>query len=137
MPSYNSITIVGNSGSDGEMRFTPNGTAITSFNVAVDNGRYVDEVWKPETEWFRIICLNKLAERVNEKVLKGMPVLVIGKVKLNRWQDRNNGEMKASLEILASKVVTFAKSEKTFNAPAPISDDEVPPEEDIDPDIPF
>ncbi|MFA5048888.1 MAG: single-stranded DNA-binding protein [Patescibacteria group bacterium] len=133
MASLNSITIVGNSGSDAEMRYTPQGTPITSFNVAVNDPRLVNNEWKDNTEWFRIICFNKLAERVNEKVLKGMPVLVMGKLKLNRWQDKNTGEMKASLEILASKVVSFAKSPKSAE---PV--DDIEPEGDIEPDeIPF
>jgi single-strand DNA-binding protein len=117
------------------MRYTPTGTPITSFNVAVNDPRLVNNEWKDNTEWFRIICFNKLAERVNERILKGMPVLVMGKLKLNRWQDKNTGENKASLEILASKVVSFAKSPKSSSV-EPIDDAE--PEGDIEPtEIPF
>lgn len=135
MSSYNSITIVGNCGKEPEMRFSQNGNAVTTFSVAVDNGRYVNEAWKEETEWFRVSCFNKLAERVNEKIAKGTSVLVVGKLKLSHWKDRDGAD-RTSLEILANNVMGLSKSEKAYsNAPV---DDVEPPEGDIDPeDIPF
>jgi len=135
--SFNQIVIAGNVGNDPEMRFTPSGTCLTNLNVAVNDPRLVNDEWKDNTEWFRVICFNKLAERVNEKISKGMSVLVVGKLKLNRWQDKNNGEMKASLEILASRVVSFSKSEKMVTAGSAVSDEDIP-EGDVEPsDLPF
>lgn len=137
MPSFNELVIVGNCGNDPEMRYTPDGKAVTSLNVAVNDPRLqADGTWKDNTTWFRVACFGKLAERVNEKVTKGMPVLVSGKVKLNQWQDKNNGEMKASLEVLANKVVHFGKSEK-LSTPTAVGED-IPADGDIEPDeIPF
>ena len=135
MASFNQIVIAGNVGNDPEMRFTPDGKAVTTLNVAVNDPRLVNDEWKDNTTWFRVACFGKLAERVNEKISKGIPVLVSGKLKLNQWQDKNNGEMRASLEILANKVVSFGKSEKSFVASIP---DEVEGEGDIEPEeIPF
>jgi single-strand DNA-binding protein len=138
MPSYNQITIVGNCGNPPELRYSPNGVPICNLNVAVNDPRLVGDEWKDNTEWFRIICFNKLAERVNEKIVKGIPVLVVGKLKLNRWEDKNTGEKRASLEILASKVVGFSKAEKAGlpSVAAPVDMDI--PEGDIDTeDLPF
>jgi single-strand DNA-binding protein len=129
MANLNVIFIAGNCGGDPEMRFTPEGTPVTTFNVAVDNGRFVGNEWKEATDWFRIITFGKLAERVNERVAKGNPVLVSGKLKLNRWEDKNTGEKRASLEILANKVISFSRQDKQ---------EEVAGEGDIEPtDIPF
>lgn len=131
MANLNVIFIVGNCGGDPEMRYTPEGTPVTSFNVAVDNGRFVGNEWKEATEWFRVICFGKLAERVNERVSKGNPVMVSGKLKLNRWEDKNTGEKRASLEILANKVISFVKADKQ-------QEEDVTGEGDIEPsDIPF
>jgi single-strand DNA-binding protein len=111
MPSYNSITIVGNTGGEPEMRFTPDGKCITSFTVAVNDAKLVGGEWKENVEWFRVVSFGKLAERLNERLTKGEPVLCVGKLKLNRWTD-NNGEKRVTLEVLANRVVSFSKSKK-------------------------
>jgi single-strand DNA-binding protein len=136
MASYNSLTIVGNCGNDPEMRYTPNGVPVTSINVAVNDGKMVDGEWKEKVEWFRVISFNKLAERVNDRVKKGMPVMVVGKLTLQRWEDKNSGEKRYTLEILANRVMTFGKDEKPVNAPTVI--DEVQSNGDIEvEELPF
>jgi single-strand DNA-binding protein len=135
--SFQQIVICGNAGGDPEMRFTPDGNGIKSFTVAVDIGRYVDEKWKEEVQWFRVSCFGKMAERVNERVSKGMPVMVVGTLRLNKWPDKNTGEMRSSLEIRASRVMSFTRSEK-FSANGPAIPDENIPDGDVDPDnMPF
>ena len=78
---YQSLTIVGNVGRDPEMRYTPNGQAVTSFSVATsrkytsNNGEKVEE-----TCWFRVTAWGKSAETCNQYVKKGMKVLVEGRL---------------------------------------------------------
>lgn len=137
MSSFNQIIIAGNCGADPELRYSLNGVPICNLNVTVNDPRLVNDQWQDNTEWFKVICFNKVAERVNEKITKGMPVLVVGKLKLNRWEDKNTGEKRASLEILANKVVGFGKSDKVVHR-GTIPDEVEVPEGDIDPDeIPF
>jgi single-strand DNA-binding protein len=117
MASFQSITICGNAGADPEMRFTADGACITSFTVAVDIGRYINEQWKEEVQWYRVSCFGKMAERINTRVSKGAPVMVVGTLRLNKWQDKNTGEMRASLDIRASRVMSFNKVDKSFGEP--------------------
>lgn len=138
MPSYNQLTIVGNCGGDPELRYSPSGVPVANLNVAVNDPKLVNNEWKDNTEWFRVTCFNKVAERANEKITKGMQVLVVGKVKINRWEDKNTGEKRASLEIVANKVMGLGKSEKaglpSVAAPADVDI----PEGDIETeDLPF
>ncbi len=136
MASYQQIVIVGNCGGDPEMRYTPEGNGITSFTVAVDIGRFINEEWKEELQWYRVSCFGKMAERVNDRVSKGIPVMVVGTLRLNKWQDKSTGEMRSSLEIRASRVMSFAKSEK-FAAVSAVPDADIP-DGDVDPDnMPF
>jgi single-strand DNA-binding protein len=139
MASYQSITIVGNSGSDPEMRYTAEGNCITSFTVAVDIGRYVNEQWKEETQWYRVSCFGKMAERVNERVSKGMPVMVVGTLRLNKWQDKSTGEMRSSLEIRANRVMNFGKAEQVISVKLGSStrDEDIPDGDLVPDDIPF
>ena len=66
--------IVGNLGADPEMRYLPDGTAVTNFSVAVNQKRGENET----TTWVRVTAWNKLAEVCNEYLEKGRPVLVQG-----------------------------------------------------------
>ena len=65
--TMNKILIIGNLGSDPEMRYTPNGNPVTSFTVAT-NRRYkaADGENREETEWFRVSAWNRLAETCNQ-----------------------------------------------------------------------
>jgi len=98
------ILVIGNVGSDPEMRYTPNGSAVTSFSVAT-NRRYTTSAGeqKEETEWFRVSAWNKLAETCNQYVVKGMKVYVEGRVSSSAWTDQE-GQARSSLEINCTEV---------------------------------
>ena len=118
MPSLNKLTIIGNVGTDPEMRFTPNGNAVTSFSVAT-NRRYKDT---DETTWFKVVAWGKLAETCNQYVSKGMSVYVEGSVTLRQWGDNNS---KAGLEVNAQQVIFLSRKNTTEVAHT----DELEPEE--------
>jgi single-strand DNA-binding protein len=104
MVSVNRITVIGNLGGDPEMRFTPNGHAVTTFNVAT-NRRYTtaDGERRDDTEWFTIVSWNKLAEQCNQYLTKGRLVYVEGRVKLTSW-DGQDGQRRSRMEINADRV---------------------------------
>ena len=70
--TLNKMIVIGNVGSDPEMRYTPNGSAVTNFSVAA-NRRYTtaEGEQREETEWFRVAAWNRLAETCNQYVTKG------------------------------------------------------------------
>jgi single-strand DNA-binding protein len=102
--TMNKIMVIGNLGSDPEMRYTPNGQAVTNFNVAT-NHRYTgsDGEQRDETEWFRVSVFGRQAESCNQYLAKGRKVFVDGRLKSRTYQDRN-GETRVSLEITAQDV---------------------------------
>ncbi|NPA89897.1 MAG: single-stranded DNA-binding protein [Chloroflexi bacterium] len=101
---YQQVIIVGNLGSDPEMRFTPSGVPVTSFSVAV-NRRWTDSNGEPreKTTWFRVTAWRRLAELCNQYLSKGRLVLVEGEVDASAWLD-NQGNPRATLELTARKV---------------------------------
>ena len=128
---YQKIIIVGNLGSDPEMRYTPNGTPVTNFNVATNR------VWKDpqgeqhkETTWFRVNAWNRQAETCNEFLRKGSSVLVEGTVSASAWKTQE-GEPRATLEVRA-QIVRFlgARGEPVEAGPgapeAELSEDDIP-----------
>ena len=70
--TLNKVLLIGNLGSDPEMRYTPNGNAVCDFRMAV-NRRYTtgEGEQREETEWFRVTTWGRLAETVNQYLQKG------------------------------------------------------------------
>lgn len=107
---YQKITIVGNVGRDPEMRYMPDGTAVTSFSVAT-NRRWTDQATgqpAEETTWFRVSVWGRRAEVANQYLSKGSKVLVEGRIKPDpstggpRLWTRQDGTVAASYEITAT-----------------------------------
>ncbi len=127
---YQSIVLVGHLGRDPEMRYTPSGTPVTSFNVATTR-RWTDAEGQEQekTTWFRVTAWRKLAETCNQYLAKGRLVLVEGEIDASAWTDRN-GEARATLELRASRVRFLGgKGERAEGS------EEAPPEDEEE--IPF
>lgn len=107
MSSLNKVMIIGNVGSEPEMRFTPSGTAVTSFSVAV-NDKFGEE---EHTEWFNIVAWKKLAETCNQYLNKGKQIYIEGRLQTRKWEDQD-GKMHYKAEVVAGKVVFLGKKEE-------------------------
>ena len=128
MASLNKIMLIGNVGSDPEMRYTPNGKAVTSFRMAT-NYRYAgsDGERREETEWFRVSVWGKQAESCNQFLSKGKRVFVEGRLRSRSWEGQD-GQMRTSLEVSANRVIFLDRV-------APVS---LPEEGELEPeDLPF
>ncbi len=108
---YQKLIIVGNLGTDPEMRYTPSGQAVTSFSVAT-NRRWTDGQGQQqeETVWFRVSVWGRQAETCNQYLGKGQKVLLEGRLTPDKetggpriWTDQN-GKPRASYEITAFEV---------------------------------
>ncbi len=100
MAGYMQCTIVGNVGRDPSFKYTPQGTAVCDFSVAVTRKFGSGEQRQEKTTWFKVTCWNKLAEIANQYIRKGTPVLVVGTVEASAYMDKNN-QPQASLELRA------------------------------------
>jgi len=128
MASLNKIMLIGNVGSDPEMRYTPNGKAVTSFRMAT-NYRYAgsDGEQREETEWFRVSVWGRQAESCNQFLSKGKRIYVEGRLRSRSWEGQD-GQMRTSLEVSANRVIFLDRV-----APASL-----PEEGELEPqDLPF
>jgi len=101
----NKVLLIGNLGKDPEMKYTPQGTPITNFSMAVSRSRQTpDGEWKEETEWFRIIAWQKLAEQCNEYLRKGSKVYIEGRLQTREWQGQD-GQNRQIVEVVANEMV--------------------------------
>ena len=104
MVSVNRMIIIGNLGSEPEMRFTPSGRPVTSFSVAT-NRRYTtaEGERKEETEWFSVVTWGRLAEQCNQFLTKGRLVYVEGRIHMHTWEGQD-GQRRYRNEIIADRV---------------------------------
>ncbi len=122
MLSLNKVMIIGNVGSDPEMRFTPNGNPVTSFRVAT-NRVYTtaEDERRQETEWFTVVAWNRLAENCNQFLTKGRPVYAEGRLHTRTWETQD-GQKHSRPEIIASRVIFLDRQ-----AVAPLPEEAVSP----------
>jgi single-strand DNA-binding protein len=105
MAGLNKVMIIGNLGTDPEMRYTADGTALTSFRVAASrnySGR--DGERHEETEWFSVVTWQKLAEQCSQFLQKGRRVYVEGRLQTRSW-DTPEGQRRYRTEVIAEKVL--------------------------------
>lgn len=98
------ITIIGNLGRDPEMKYTPDGQAVTTFSVA-SSRKYKTSSGeqREETEWFNCSAWGKLAEICNQYLTKGKQVYVEGRLK-TRTYETQAGETRFSLDVTCQEI---------------------------------
>ena len=137
MASVNKIIVIGNVGRDPELRYTANGKSMVQFSIAT-NYRYQrpDGEWEEQTEWFRVIAWNQLAERVMERIQKGSQAYVEGRLQTRTWTGQDGRDRK-EIEIIANQILRLDRRGEMVGAPVVAggreSDTEI-----VDPDdLPF
>jgi single-strand DNA-binding protein len=126
---YQNTVVVGHLGRDPEMRYTPDGTPVTTFNIATTR-KWTNAEGQPQekTTWFRVTAWRKLAETCNQFLAKGRLVLVEGDIEVSAWADKSTGEPKAMLELRARNVKFLGgrgeRTEPAEGGPAPVETEE-------------
>lgn len=96
--------VIGNLGSDPDMRYSANGQPFLRFNVASNyRARTPEGEWQDRTEWVRVTVLGQRAETLSQYLRKGSRVFVEGRLEARPWTDQQ-GQIRAGLEIVASDV---------------------------------
>ncbi len=130
----NKVMIIGHLGKDPEMRYTPSGRAVTTFNVAVSRSwNSSDGERRSETEWFKIVSWGNLAEICNKYLNKGQQVYIEGRLQTRRWEDKD-GNPRKSVEVVANEMTMLG--DRRDKGQGSDSFDEVPPDIDED-EFPF
>jgi single-strand DNA-binding protein len=157
MASFNKVILMGNLTRDPELRYTPKGTAIAKIGLAVNR------VWttetgekKEEVTFVDVDVFGRTAENVGQYMRKGSPILVDGRLRLDQWDDKQTGQKRTKLGVVAETVQFLGGNTRpggeassgpaptptsrprpaatTPSAPAPESEPDMPHEGD---DVPF
>lgn len=97
-------SIIGNLGSDAEMKYSANGSPLLRCNVAANlRAKDADGNWIDKTEWVRVTVFGARAESLSRFLTKGTKVYVSGRLEARPWTTKD-GEVRAGLEITAGDV---------------------------------
>ncbi|HMP84180.1 MAG TPA: single-stranded DNA-binding protein [Verrucomicrobiota bacterium] len=105
MASFNKVILVGNLTRDPELRYTPKGTAIAKIGLAV-NRVWTSETGekKEEVTFVDVDVFGRTAENVGQYMRKGRPILIEGRLRLDQWDDKQTGQKKSKLGVVAETV---------------------------------
>ena len=123
MASFNRVILMGNLTRDPELRVTPQGTSVCKINVAVNKQiRMSDGGVKDETSFIDVDAFGRQADVIAKYFIKGRPILVEGRLKLDRWETQA-GEKRSKLGvILESFQFVGQRSEDDYSQPVGVPD---------------
>ncbi|OGW41118.1 MAG: single-stranded DNA-binding protein [Nitrospirae bacterium RBG_13_39_12] len=130
---YNKIILIGNLTKDPELRYTPQGTPVASFRLAVNYRYKQTDDMKQETMFIDNVVFGKQAESCSKYLNKGSSVLVEGRLQERRWE--SNGQQRSKFEVIAQSVRFLSRRGGAQPAEAEAlggEGDIVPPEETTD-----
>ena len=102
MASFNKVMLMGNLTRDPELRFTPNGSAVANFGLAVNRKSKQGDEWKDEVCFVEITVWGKQGENCAEYLSKGRPAFIEGFLKFSTWE--SDGQKRNKLEVVANTV---------------------------------
>lgn len=108
MASYNKVILMGNLTRDPEIRYTPNGTPVASFAIAVNRKYKQGDETKEEVSYIDIVVFGKQAENCSKYLGKGDSVLIDGRLQQRRWETED-GQKKSKHEVVAQAVQFMPK----------------------------
>ncbi|MGO9204314.1 MAG: single-stranded DNA-binding protein [Limisphaerales bacterium] len=119
MANFNKVILAGNLTRDPELRYTPKGTAIVRFGLAINR------TWKSETGEMKeevtfvdVDAFGRQAEVIGQYMKKGRPFLVEGRLKLDQWEDKNTHQKQSKLRVVLEGF-SFIDSKGPEGLPSP------------------
>jgi len=140
LPEYNNVVLIGRVIRDPDLRYTQKGQAVCRFDVAV-NRNYKDSngEWQKEVCYVPIVVWRDAAIRCSERLKKGSPVHISGRLRTRSYEDKN-GQKRNVLEVEAQRIQFLEIVEEAPEAaeiPEATAQTEEAPENESEEDIPF
>jgi single-strand DNA-binding protein len=108
MVSFNKVLLMGNLTKDPEVRYTPNGVAISSFGLAVNRKYKQGAEVKEEVCFIDVVVFGKQAETSAKYLSKGQGIIVDGRLSQRRWEGED-GQKKNKHEVVAQSIQFLPK----------------------------
>ena len=136
MASLNKVFLMGNLTRDPELRYTPNGSAVASFGLAVNRKYKQGDELKDETCFVDITVWGKQAENCAEYLSKGRGVLIEGRLSYRSWET-DEGQKRSKLDVVANNVQFLQRAGEKTSDKGSGAENVVPEKESAEDDVPF
>ena len=113
---FNRVILIGNLTRDPELRYTPQGTSVCSFGLAVNEKRKKGEEWEDKVNFIDITVFGKQADACGQYLAKGSQVLIDGKFEQQRWTT-DDGQKRSKIQVIAQQVKFLGKRKEGDTAP--------------------
>jgi single-strand DNA-binding protein len=152
MANLNRVLLIGNLTRDPEIRYTPKGTAVADIGLAINRVLSTEEgERREEVTYVDVVLWGRLAEIADQYLKKGRPVFIEGRLQLDSWDDKQTGQKRSRLRVVAenmqllgsrsdSEAAASPAAPRRQGSPAPAPRPQQPKDPDLDAepdDIPF
>ena len=139
MVSFNKVILIGNLTKDPEIRYTPSGTPVANFRLAVNHKYKQGDELKEEVCYIDIVVFGKQAENCGQYLNRGQSVIVDGRLQERRWETEE-GQKRSKHEVIAQSVRFMSKKGETpasSGRSKSMPDDAESSVPGVDSDVPF
>ena len=138
MASLNKVVLLGNLTRDPELRYTPSGTPVSTFGLAINRRFRQDDTWRDEVCYVDIVSFGRQAETVAEYLSKGSLTLIEGRLQWRSWETED-GQKRSKHEVVANTVQFLPRSPRDDTSQTPLDSLSEMPGDDfpMEDDVPF
>ncbi len=143
LPEQNLVLLVGRLTRDPNVAFTQKGQAVCRCDIAV-NRRYLDRTtneWKDDVVFVPVVVWGPTAERCKDRLKKGTPISVEGRISTSEYTDKTTGQTRKSLQVTANRIQILefgaASGVSSDDGAQPAVKDDVPTTDVMEDDVPF
>jgi single-strand DNA-binding protein len=128
---FNKVILIGNLTRDPELRYTPQGTSVCNFGIAVNRKYKQADEMKEEVTFINVVVFGKQADTCGQYLNKGSAVLVEGRLQERRWETEE-GQKRSKHEVVAQSVRFLPRKSDSAGVSMPQGEMSVPPDETTD-----
>jgi single-strand DNA-binding protein len=128
---FNKVILIGNLTRDPELRYTPQGTSVCNFGIAVNRKYKQADEMKEEVTFINVVVFGKQADTCGQYLNKGSAVLVEGRLQERRWETEE-GQKRSKHEVVAQSVRFLPRKSDSAGAGMPRGEMSTPPDETTD-----
>src|SRR6266481_5070533 len=119
MANLNKVYLMGNLTRDPEIRYTPKGTAVADAGIAINRiYKGEDGEKKEDVTFVDITFWGRQAEIAQEYLRKGRPVFIEGRLQLDTWDDRQTGQKRSRLRVIAENLQMLGSRDRAEGTPS-------------------
>ena len=111
----NSVSLLGHLTNNVELRYTPSGSPVANFGIAVNRRYRQDDEMKEEVTFVDLVAFNRTAEVAKEFLAKGRPAAIEGRLRFRSWENEG-GAKRSKLEVLVNRLHLLPRNGKSDSA---------------------